>query len=75
MPLSRTQQAIAKMVSNNIRHKWQDYSSDDRSSARSFILSRASKPAHKEKKELFTIAGVDGNNNGFNALCEYIPSL
>jgi hypothetical protein len=53
MPLSRTQQAIAKMVSNNVRHKWQDYSSDDRSSARSFILSRASKPAHKEKKELF----------------------
>ena len=53
MPLSRTQQAIAKMVSNNVRHKWQDYSSDDRSSARSFILSRASKSAYKEKKELF----------------------
>ena len=52
MPLSRTQQAIAKMVSNNVRHKWQDYSSDDRSSARSFILSRANKPAYKQKKAL-----------------------
>jgi hypothetical protein len=52
MLLSRTQQAIAKMVSNNVRHKWQDYSSDDRSSARSFILSRANKPAYKQKKAL-----------------------
>jgi len=52
MPLSRTQQAIAKMVSKNVRHKWQDYSSDDRSSARSFILSRASKPAYESKKDL-----------------------
>jgi hypothetical protein len=53
MPLSRTQQAIVKMVSNNVRHKWQDYSSDDRSSARGFILSRVNKPAHKSKKDLF----------------------
>ena len=30
---------------------------------------------NKEKKDLFTIAGVDGNNNCFNALCGYIPSL
>ena len=52
MLLSRTQQAIAKMVSSNVRHKWQDYSSDDRSSARSFILSRANKPAYKQKKAL-----------------------
>lgn len=52
MLLSRTQQAIAKMVSNNVRHKWHDYSSDDRYSARSFILSRVNKPAYKQKKAL-----------------------
>ena len=52
MPLTKTQQAIAKMVSDNAKHKWKDYSADDRSSARSFILSRANKPAHKDKKDL-----------------------
>ena len=52
MPLTKTQQAIARMVSDNGSHKWQDYSSDDRSSARSFILSRANKPAYKSKKDL-----------------------
>ena len=52
MVLTKTQQAIAKMVSNNTSHKWKDYSADDRSSARSFILSRANKPAHKNKKDL-----------------------
>ena len=40
------------MVSDNASHKWQDYSSDDRSSARSFILSRINKPAYKSKKDL-----------------------
>jgi hypothetical protein len=52
MALTRTQQAIAKMVSDNAKHKWKDYSADDRSSARSFILSRANKPAYKSKKDL-----------------------
>ena len=52
MPLTKTQQAIARMVSDNASHKWQDYGSNDRSSARSFILSRANKPAHKSKKDL-----------------------
>ncbi len=50
--LTRTQQAIAKMVSDNARHKWKDYSADDRSSDPSFIHSRANKPAHKDKKDL-----------------------
>lgn len=50
--LTRTQQAIAKMVSDNARHKWKDYSADDRSYARNFILSRANKPAYKSKKDL-----------------------
>ena len=50
--LTRTQQAIARMVSDNAKHKWKDYSADDRSSARSFILSRANKPAYKNKKDL-----------------------
>jgi len=50
--LTRTQQAIARMVSDNARHKWKDYSADDRSSARNFILSRDNKPAHKDKKDL-----------------------
>ena len=50
--LTRTQQAIARMVSDNAKHKWKDYSADDRSSARSFILSRANKPAYKSKKDL-----------------------
>ena len=52
MPLTKTQQAIAKMVSDNALHKWQDYSANDRSSARSFILSRIDKPANKSKKDL-----------------------
>ena len=52
MPLTKTQQAIARMVADNAKHKWQDYSSDDRSSARSFILSRVNKPAYKSKKDL-----------------------
>jgi hypothetical protein len=52
MVLTKTQQAIAKMVSNNTSHKWKDYSADDRSSARSFILSRANKPAYESKKDL-----------------------
>lgn len=52
MPLTKTQQAIARMVSDNAKHKWKDYSADDRSSARSFILSRVNKPAHKDKKDL-----------------------
>ena len=52
MLLSRTQQAIARMVSDNAKHQWQDYSSHDRSSARVFILSRANKPAYKQKKDL-----------------------
>ena len=29
---------------------------------------------NKDRKELFTIAGKDGNNNGFNALRAYIPN-
>jgi hypothetical protein len=52
MALTKTQQAIARMVSDNSRYKWKDYSADDRSSARSFILSRANKPAYKSKKDL-----------------------
>jgi hypothetical protein len=52
MPLTKTQQAIARMVSDNAKHKWQDYSSDDRSSARSFILSRVDKPSYKQRKDL-----------------------
>lgn len=52
MPLTKTQQAIARMVSDNTKHKWKDYSADDRSFARSFILSRANKPAYKSKKDL-----------------------
>jgi hypothetical protein len=52
MPLTKTQQAIAKMVSDNAKHKWKDYSADDRSFARNFILSRANQPAHKNKKDL-----------------------
>lgn len=52
IPLTRTQQAIARMVSNNAKHKWQDYKANDRSSARNFLLSRANKPAYKEKKDL-----------------------
>ena len=28
-----------------------------------------------QRNELFTIAGVDGNNNAFNAYRAYIPSL
>ena len=52
MTLTRTQQAIAKMVSDNAKHKWQDYGANDRSSARSFILSRINKPAYKSKKDL-----------------------
>jgi len=50
--LTRTQQAIAKMVSDNAKHKWKDYSANDRSSARGFILSRINKPAYKNKKAL-----------------------
>jgi hypothetical protein len=52
MALTKTQQAITKMVSDNARHKWKDYSADDRSSARSFILSRVNKPSYKSKKDL-----------------------
>lgn len=52
MSLTRTQQAIARMVSDNAKHKWQDYSANDRSSARSFILSRINKPSYKSKKAL-----------------------
>ena len=52
MPLTKTQQAIAKMVFDNAKHKWKDYSANDRSSARSFILSRINKPAYKNKKAL-----------------------
>ena len=29
---------------------------------------------NKEKKELFTIAGKDGNNKAFNAARAYIPN-
>jgi hypothetical protein len=52
MILTKTQQAIVRMVSDNAKHKWQDYSSDDRSSARSFILSRVDKPSYKQRKDL-----------------------
>jgi hypothetical protein len=52
MLLTKTQQAIARMVSDNAKHKWQDYSSNDRSSARSFILSRVDKPSYKQRKDL-----------------------
>ena len=52
MSLTKTQQAIARMVSDNAKHKWKDYSSNDRSSARSFILSSINKPAHKKKRDL-----------------------
>ena len=52
MPLTRTQQVIARMVSDNAKHKWKDYSSNDRSFARSFILSNINKPAYKSKKDL-----------------------
>jgi hypothetical protein len=52
MALTKTQQAITRMVSDNARHKWKDYSADDRSSARSFILSRVNKPSYKSKKDL-----------------------
>jgi hypothetical protein len=52
MSLTKTQQAIARMVSDNAKHKWQDYSSNDRSSARSFILSRVDKPTNKKKRDL-----------------------
>lgn len=52
MILTKTQQAIARMVSDNAKHKWQDYSSNDRSSARSFILSRVDKPSCKQRKDL-----------------------
>ncbi len=52
MILTKTQQAIARMVSDNAKHKWQDYSSNDRSSARSFILSRVDKPSYKQRKDL-----------------------
>ena len=30
---------------------------------------------NSERKELSTIAGIDGNNNAFNACCAYTPSL
>lgn len=50
--LTRTQKAIVRMVSDNAKHKWQDYSPNDRSSARNFILSRIDKPAYKKKKDL-----------------------
>jgi hypothetical protein len=52
MPLTKTQQAIARMVSDNANHKWQDYSSNDRASARGFILSRVDKPSYKQRKDL-----------------------
>jgi len=52
MLLTKTQQAIARMVSDNAKHQWQDYSSNDRSSARSFILSRVDKPSYKQRKDL-----------------------
>lgn len=52
MLLSPTQQAIARMVSDNAKHKWKDYSANDRFSARSFILSSVHKPSYKSKKDL-----------------------
>ena len=52
MLLTKTQQAIARMVSDNAKHQWQDYSSNDRYSARSFILSRVDKPSYKQRKDL-----------------------
>jgi len=52
MLLTKTQQAIARMVSDNAKHKWQDYGSNDRSSARSFILSRVDKSSYKQRKDL-----------------------
>ena len=30
---------------------------------------------NSERKELFTVAGIDGNNNAFNAYWAYIPCL
>ena len=52
MPLTSTQQAIARMVSDNAKHKWKSYDANDRASARSFILSRVDKPSYKSKKDL-----------------------
>lgn len=40
--LSRSQQAIARMVSDSINFSWTSYNNEDRSSARSILLRRIS---------------------------------